>query len=326
MASAKSGNARLMISENVLPSNKDRGYVIRRLIRRSVLHSMILGINDNYLSKLVPVVVNQYQEAYPDLIKSVSIVEKIISKEEIAFKQTIKNGIKEFNKLLEQSKSISGKDSFRLFDTFGFPIELTLEYAEKNNAEVDVKGFYTALEEHREKSKSTLGDAFGSKQNPNLLAFKIESNFTYDLEKLESKIIGIFDENFNLVDQSNGIAYIVLDNTCFFATKGGQEHDIGLINDIVVESVISAPNGQHLHKVNSNNFKVNQIVKVEIDSKKRLLTRKNHSTVHLVQAYLNKFISSTIKQSGSYLNDEKFSFDFSYFDKLSPDQMKDMQE
>ncbi len=302
------------ISDGAMISNEGRGYVLRRLVRRAVKHLRNLNINEPYLYKLVDIIVEQNKEAFPRLVDSVDIAKKLIKTEEEKFLSTLVLGEKKLNELVKDTKDIlSGKDAFLLFDTFGFPIELTVEYLEEINIKVDVDGFHEEMEKQKARARGARSvDASMAKQKEEFINFKEESIFDYDSTSINAKVIKVFNEG------------VILDKTCFYATSGGQHNDIGTIDGIEVTDVIKLVNGQHLHVVGGE-FKEGQEVIASIDSDRRSITTKNHSATHLLYSQIRDVVGPHVSQQGSNVTDKALRFDFNNFDSLSDETLLNIE-
>ncbi len=300
------------VADGATLSNEGRGYVLRRVLRRASKHAKSLGINKPFMASLVDVVVDIMDPFYPYLHEKKAIVKQIISAEEEKFLSTLASGEKRLENICGESKGvISGEDAFLLYDTYGFPIELTIEYAEEKGLKVDVESFKNYLEEQKNRARNARGNDNSMKgQNEEFLNFKEESRFSgYDTTNQRSKVIGIFD---------NGV---VLDETPFYAFSGGQLSDSGTIDDIKVVDVVKMPNGQHLHILESNPFKIGDIVWAVVDKDKRDLTRKNHSSAHLLQAALQNILGNHVHQQGSQVSSDYCRFDFNNYQNLTDDEI-----
>lgn len=295
------------ITDGAMLSNEGRGYVLRRILRRAVKYGRNLGFKKPFLHLLVDSVVSVMGEFYPNLKDGSSIAKKIILKEEEQFLLTIADGEKHIEEAIKKEGNvISGKTAFMLYDTYGFPIELTLEYAEEHGVKVDVDGFNVALEEQKERSRSARSDvsSMGS-QKEEFLNFEEKSDFIgYDNLTSNSKVIGIFDEG------------IVLDKTPFYATSGGQVGDQGLIDNVKVSNVIKLPHGQHLHVIEGS-FTLGQSVTASVNKEVREKTEKNHSATHLLHQALKDIYGTHVVQQGSLVNDKYLRFDFNHYENVS---------
>ena len=324
----------MALTDGAVFENTGRGYVLRRLLRRSVRMGKKLGMNTPFIYELVDVVVDIMGEGYPELIKSKELVKSLVLQEEELFHKTLEQGEKRLNQLISEStdKTISGYDAFKLYDTYGFPFELTLEYLEEAGLSTSREEFDKYMNEAKLLAKNSRKDnANMNIQNEALLSFDKESQFIYDTYEMDSKIIGLFDGNV-FVDSLNNSGYIVLDETCFYATSGGQVNDIGTISGddftAKVVDVIKAPNGQHLHKIEITNGVINNDSNchIEIDKERRNATARNHSSVHIIQKSLQEILSSNIHQAGSYVDHERLRFDFTYTGKIKDEDIVEVEK
>lgn len=302
------------ISDGAILSNEGRGYVLRRLLRRAIKYGKTLGFNEPFLYKLVDTVIEMLDEVYPDIKEKRDIIISIIKKEELKFFETIEAGIKHLLSSVNQD-TLSGKDAFKLYDTYGFPIELTLEYAEENNIKVDVEAYEALLEQQREQSRKARDVKLGmNSQDEALLNFKDESIFVgYDRLQVETKVIKVFDQG------------IVLKETPFYATMGGQVKDEGTINGLVVKNVIKLPHGQHLHVVETNSFSEGDEVLAIVDKRVRKLTEKNHTATHLLHKAIKETLGNHSNQQGSYNGPDKLTFDINHYESITKEQILNIE-
>lgn len=314
------------ISDGAVFSNEGRGYVLRRLLRRAARHGKKLGINEPFLYKLVDNVIDIMNSAYINLNQKSTYVKDLILSEEKLFNNTLSNGEKKLYEMIEKStdNTISGEDAFKLYDTYGFPFELTLEYLEEKGYTVSKEDFDTCMNKQREMARNARKkEASMNTQNIALMNFKEESKFIgYEQDECETKIIGLFKED-KTVDELDGEGYIILESTPFYAEMGGQVSDTGYIyNDsckIEVIEVIKAPNKQHLHIVNvvEGIIKKGDVIKAKINTKKREAICKNHSATHILQEALVEALNENISQAGSKVDEYSLRFDFIYPDKIT---------
>ncbi|MBQ7105684.1 MAG: alanine--tRNA ligase [Bacilli bacterium] len=324
----------MALSDGAVFENTGRGYVLRRLLRRSVRMGKKLGVNEPFIYKLVDTVVSIMGESYPDLENTKSEVKALVLQEEELFHKTLAAGERRLAQLIEESidGTISGYDVFKLYDTYGFPFELTLEYLEEADMTTDKEEFRRYMEEQKKLSKDSYKqDSVMNTQNEELLNFNAKSEFIYDDDELESKVIGLLkDGSFTDVLDSDG--YVVLDKTCFYATSGGQVHDKGAMKSgnfkAKVVDVIKAPNGQHLHKVElvDGKITINEKVSIRIMNDERLATQANHSSIHILQKTLQEVLSDKVHQAGSYVDHERLRFDFTFTGKISEDDILKVEE
>ena len=303
------------VADGATMSNEGRGYVLRRVLRRAVKYAKSLGINKPFMASLVDVVIDIMKPFYPYLIEQANIVKNVITQEETKFLSTIEKGEAIFNqyadKALSNNKVISGSDAFKLFDTYGFPYELTSEYAEEKGLTVDKEGFDCEMKAQKERARSSRKTLQSMKgQNEAWMKFKDQSTFVgYDTLESESKVIAVFDNA------------IVLDKTPFYALSGGQVCDKGTIQGVNVIDVIKMPNGQHLHVLEENTFNVGDKVVAIVNKEYRDSIRKNHSSAHLFQAALQNVLGSHVHQQGSLDAYEFMRFDFNNYNSLTDEEI-----
>ena len=313
----------MALTDGAIFENTGRGYVLRRLLRRSVRMGKKLGMNEPFIYKLVDTVAEIMKDSYKDVETSKGFVKTLVLQEEELFYKTLEQGERRLYQLIEESKdnTISGYDAFKLYDTYGFPFELTLEYLEEQGLTTSREEFDKYMTEARNLAKSNQKDNANMHiQNEVLLGFKDSSEFLYDTYEMDSNVIALFKDN-NMVDSISDTGYIVLDKTCFYATSGGQVSDIGAIKGdnfkAKVVDVIKAPNGQHLHKVEVVEGTItNGPCHIEIMEERRKKIARNHSSVHILQKSLQDVLSSNIHQAGSYVDDERLRFDFTFTGKI----------
>lgn len=327
------------IGDGALPGNEGRGYVLRRLLRRAVMHGRRLGINETFLYKLVPTVGKIMESYYPEVLEKREFIEKIVRREEETFARTIDAGSNMLDQLLADLKAagkdtVEGKDIFKLYDTYGFPVELTEELAEDKGFKIDHAGFEAAMKEQQERARASVvkGGSMGM-QNETLSSITEESVFSYEEEVLESTLSVIIADKERTEAVSEGQALLVFAKTPFYAEMGGQVADHGVIkNDKggIVARVIDvqkAPNGQALHTVEVlASLSVGTTYTLEIDAKRRHSVIKNHTATHLLHAALHHVIGEHATQAGS-LNEEGFlRFDFTHFEAVTADELRQIEE
>lgn len=322
------------ISDGVFPSSKTRGYILRRLIRRAEIYGQKLGINQPFLYLLVPVVIEEMGGYYYELKDKETLIISVIKNEEIKFRQTLISGEELLLQVIKEEKQVSAANAFKLFDTFGFPIELTQELAQQNQVVIDLAGFEKLLTQHKENARNAQGDVKAlTAQNPLLVNLPLKSSFIgYNKEQIDDgKIIFLFKDNQEYQTLENTDGYIILDKTPFYAEKGGQDSDTGDIsgpdgyaNVLDVQSVGDNINIHYLDV--SGKLSKNDIVTAKINQLKRYYTRKNHSGTHLLHAALRKILGSHVMQSGSFNNDEYLRLDFSHFQSISEEETLKIEE
>ena len=312
-------------------SNEGRGYVLRRLLRRAERYGRVLGINKPFLYQLVDIVVEIMKDFYPYLVGRADYVKKLVVAEEEKFIKTLSNGEALLNELIQKSKTLSGKDMFKLYDTFGFPKELTLEICEENGVSVDLDEFNEEMKKQKERARAARGDQQSmNKQSIDLMKFTAPSNFNYDKVVLESEVIGLFVDGVK-VDVLNGEGDLIVKETPFYAESGGQVADTGVVSNKDMEAkvtgVTKAPNKQHLHHVSVlfGEIKVGDKVTLKIDERNRELVRRNHSSVHLLQAALMEVLGDHVNQKGSYVCADYIHFDFSHFEKMKEEEIAEVE-
>ena len=313
------------LSDGAVFENVGRGYVLRRLLRRASRMGRKLNINKEFLTALVPVVVDNYKEIYPELVGNMNKVKDLISKEELLFQKTLLSGEKRLEELFaNENKIISGKDAFKLYDTYGYPIELTIEEAMDRGFTVDKKEFEAYMDMQKELArKNRKVEASMNLQNDLLINYKEKSEFVgYDKLGLETTILAIMDDD-KFVDSCSEDCYIFLSENPFYAESGGQVSDSGYLkNDkckLEVMDVIKAPNGQHLLYVKVLEGTINKGDKIltHVLKDKRNAIMQNHSSVHLLQKSLQELLGDSVHQAGSKVDEKELRFDFTYQGKLS---------
>ncbi|MEI4362220.1 alanine--tRNA ligase [Streptococcus suis] len=327
------------IGDGALPGNEGRGYVLRRLLRRASMHGQRLGITEPFLYKLVETVGNIMESYYPEVLEKRAFIEKIVKSEEESFARTIHTGSQFaeqlMDKLAAEGKSeIDGRDIFKLYDTYGFQVELTEELAEHRGMTLDIAGFEAAMKEQQDRARASVvkGGSMGM-QNETLAAITEESTFVYGQTALEASLSVIVADNERTEAVSEGQALLVFDQTPFYAEMGGQVADHGFVKnaagDIVatVIDVQKAPNGQSLHTVElSASISVGQTYTLEIETKRRKGVEKNHTATHLLHAALHNIIGEHATQAGS-LNEQDFlRFDFTHFEAVTAEELRRIEE
>lgn len=327
------------IGDGALPGNEGRGYVLRRLLRRAVMHGRKLGIKETFLYKLVQTVGEIMASYYPEILEKRDFIEKIVKREEETFARTIDAGSGHLDQLLAQLKeagkdTLEGKDIFKLYDTYGFPVELTEEMAEEAGYKIDHDGFKAAMKEQQDRARAAVvkGGSMGM-QNETLAGITEPSTFLYETETVDARLAVIIVNNERSEVVSEGQALLVFDQTPFYAEMGGQVADRGVIKntngDIVarVTDVQKAPNGQALHTVDVlASLALDTVYTLDIDHKRRYAVEKNHTATHLLHAALHNIIGEHVTQAGS-LNEEEFlRFDFTHFEAVTADELRRIEE
>ncbi len=330
-------SATFMISDGINASNEGRGYVLRRLIRRAARHIRMLGIPDHFMPILCETVIECSKDAYPELEEKKAMILKTLADEETRFYKTLDQGMKKLSEMLEVMKAegkteLSGEDAFKLYDTYGFPLDLTRDVLEDDKMTVDEEGFEKEMQNQREtaraarKTTNYMGaDATVYQELPSDLT----SEFTgYDTLKDESEIIAMTTETEVAQTLAEGdIGTIIVKKTPFYAAKGGQEADKGRIftqnSEFDVKEVAALANGMigHIGVVKSGQFVVGEKVTLEVDKSERLSTARNHSATHLLQQALRDVLGDHVEQAGSSVNSDRLRFDFTHFSAMSADEI-----
>lgn len=323
-----------MTADGVLPSNEGRGYVLRRLLRRAARHGKMLGINEMFLYKLARVVADESMTAYPELDQNFAYIESVIKSEEARFDETIDQGILILNQYMEKmkqsgTKELDGEKAFKLYDTYGFPIDLTKEIMGENGFVVATKLFDDLLNEQRIKSKVARGNMDDAAWE-NDIFIDVEGSTVFDgYAKLKgtSNVLAIAKGSERVEEAEAGEEVtLVLDRSTFYAESGGQVGDTGIIeSDDASLKVIDTKksNGKFLHicKVENGVVKVGDKVTTLVDKERRQSIKRNHSAVHLVQAALREVLGKHVAQAGSYVDEYRFRFDFSHYQPLTEDEI-----
>ena len=332
-------SATFMISDGILPSNEGRGYVLRRLLRRASMHGQKLGIEGTFLYKLVPTVGKIMESYYPEVLEKQDFIEKIIKNEEESFARTLNSGQHFAQTIVEDLKAkgqtvIAGQDVFKLYDTYGFPVELTEEIAEEAGMTVDREGFEAAMKEQQERARASAvkGGSMGM-QNETLQNITVESVFNYNASQLPSKLVAIVADNAEVEAVSEGTASLIFAETPFYAEMGGQVADHGQILDVAgnvvatVTDVQKAPNGQALHTVEVlAPLALNQEYTLAIDTNRRHRVMKNHTATHLLHAALHNILGNHATQAGSLNEVEFLRFDFTHFQAVTPEELRAIEQ
>ena len=329
----------MMICDGVLPSNEGRGYVLRRLLRRAARHGKLLGVDKPFLYEVVDTVVHENEFAYPDLREKQAYITKVIRTEEENFAKTIDGGMKIFDQLLADHKAkgetvFSGADAFKLYDTYGFPIDLTAEMVEDEGMTLDREGFDHEMEEQRvraRKAREALGDLgwAGIEFGSDMPATEFVG---YDHTSIaDAKVLALVVENELAEAVMPGVeAIVVLDKTPFYAEMGGQVADHGVITAgdarFEVTNVLKNKGGKFMHygKVLSGQFRVGDTVTASIDVDRRKAIMRAHSATHLLDAALTKVLGDHVHQAGSLVEPDRLRFDFTHFEAITPEQLSEI--
>ncbi|MGX5538339.1 alanine--tRNA ligase [Bacillus wiedmannii] len=327
------------VGDGALPSNEGRGYVLRRLLRRAVRYSKKLNINRPFMFELVPVVGEVMKDFYPEVLEKKDFIAKVVKNEEERFHETLHDGEAILAEVITKAKEekttvISGVDAFRLYDTYGFPIELTEEYAEEAGMTVDHEGFENEMEKQRERARAARQDVDSMQVQGGVLGeVKVASEFVgYGTVATESNVVALV-KNGEYTDslQAGEEGQLMLDVTPFYAESGGQIADRGyLLADgvkVLVKDVQKAPNGQNLHKVvvEEGTLTKDAVVKAIIDTKNRSSVVKNHTATHLLHQALKDVLGTHVNQAGSLVTSERLRFDFSHFGQVQADELEKIE-
>ena len=333
-------SATFMICDGILPSNEGRGYVLRRLLRRAARHGKLLGVNDPFLYQVVDTVIHENEGQYPDLREKQTYITKVIRTEEENFGRTIDGGMKIFSDLLAEHKQklekiFSGADAFRLYDTFGFPIDLTMEMAADEGLSVDENAFQKLMKEQKERAREArkaLGDLgwAGVEFGKDVPATEFVG---YDHSECDAKIVAIVaDEELREEVAAGTEAVVVLDHSPFYAEMGGQVADHGTITaDGVVFTVADVQKNKggkfmHYGRLAQGVLHVGDTVHAAIDMERRKAIQRAHSTTHLLDAALKKVLGDHVHQAGSLVEPDRLRFDFTHFEAISPEELRQVEE
>ncbi len=328
-----------LVSDGVLPDNEGRGYVLRRLLRRAARHGRLLGIKEPFLYRIAKTVVEESASAYPELNEKFDYIEKVIKVEEERFLKTIDQGLVILNDYITATKNdgkniLSGENVFMLYDTFGFPIDLTREIAEEVGMTVDEDGFVALMDEQKNKARKARGDMEDAGWDEDIFAtIKTETVFEgYSKDEVAGNVVAIA-VNGVLANSANAgdSVTIILDKTSFYAESGGQVGDVGVISSADCSIKITdtkKQNGKFLHigMVESGKVSVNDAVVAKIDSVRRAAIKRNHSSAHLLQAALKNVLGSHVAQAGSFVSEDRVRFDFSHFSAMTSDEIANVEK
>lgn len=330
----------MMVSDGVIPSNEGRGYVLRRLLRRAARHGKLLNINKQFLYEVADTVINCSKDAYPELEEKREYIKNIIKKEEERFDATIDNGLVVLNGYIEDAKkadrkNLTGEEAFKLHDTYGFPLDLTIEMAQEQGLEVDIDGFNKAMQEQKDTARNARADG-SSWDGDEVYEFKDAEPTVfigYDTLQADAQVVGIVVENEGICDEiiENQRGFIVTDKTPFYAEMGGQTGDIGSIaangrSGEVVNTTKTAE-GYYMHEIvmQSASVKVGDTVTMTVDKTHRMSVCRNHTATHILDKALRDVLGSHVAQAGSLVEADRLRFDFSHFEAMTPEQIKETE-
>ncbi|MBQ9387221.1 MAG: alanine--tRNA ligase [Lachnospiraceae bacterium] len=329
-----------MVSDGIMPSNEGRGYVLRRLLRRAARHGRMLGIDHAFLAGLSKKVIEVSKDGYPELIEKAEFIYKVISEEEEKFNRTIDQGLSilaELESGMKDGEKLSGEEAFRLYDTFGFPLDLTKEILQEKGFGVDEEAFMDCMQKQRETARAARKKT--NYMGADVTVYQsidpaVTSEFVgYENEEYESEILVLTTEDEIVEALSDGQSgTIITAKTPFYATSGGQNADNGVISlgesEFAVEDVIKLQGGKigHVGHVTSGMFKTGDKVTLSINKARRAATAKNHSATHLLQKALRMVLGNHVEQAGSYVDDARLRFDFTHFSAMSPDEIARVEQ
>ncbi|MGB8002348.1 MAG: alanine--tRNA ligase [Anaerobacillus sp.] len=328
------------IGDGALPSNEGRGYVLRRLLRRAVRFAKQIGINRSFMYELVPVVGDIMVEFYPEVKEKKDFIQKVIKNEEDRFYETLNEGLSILSEIIRKEKAagnkvISGSDVFRLYDTYGFPVELTEEYAEEEGMEIDRTGFEQEMGMQRKRARDARQDVGSMQVQGGALGdISVASDFVgYEERSVDTEVVAIVKDKELTEEATEGDEIqIILQSTPFYAESGGQVADPGVILgegvQLRVTDVQKAPNGQHVHTavVESGSIKTGAKVTAEINRTNRSAIVKNHTATHLLHQALKDVLGDHVNQAGSLVGSERLRFDFSHFGQISSDELEEIEK
>ncbi len=326
-----------MISDGVIPSNEGRGYVLRRIIRRACRHGKLLGIDRPFLTELCVVAIGENKGAYPELAEKADYILKVISLEEERFAATIDAGLSILSGLVKNAKergeqSVSGEDAFKLYDTFGFPFDLTKEIIAENGLSVDENAFAELMRAQRERARAARGNISGwADATQNLLGDLPKTAFVgYDAVSNDAQVLAIIVENEDgatvVQECSEGDCTVILDTTCFYGEGGGQVGDVGTITGesfaLTVQDT-KKNDGVYLHvcSVENGTVRVGDTVRAALNEARRNAIARNHSATHLLQAALRRVLGAHVEQAGSFVDDLRCRFDFTHFSSMNAEEL-----
>ena len=332
-------SATFMISDGVIPSNEGRGYVLRRILRRACRHGKLLGIGRSFLPELGVIAIGESQDAYPELKEKKDYILKVIAMEEERFDATIDAGLSILSNLIRRAlvdgaHTISGEEVFKLYDTFGFPIDLTREIAGEQNLDIDEETFKKLMTQQKERARSARANISGwSDSSKSLLAELPKTEFVgYGCTTCDdAKVLAILVDDESVEVANEGLCTVILDKTPFYGEGGGQVGDTGTIydNDTMI-SVTDTKKSDgvyiHLCSIVNGDIKVGDVVRAEVDQMRRIAIMRNHSACHLLQAALRKVLGSHVEQAGSYVDNQHVRFDFTHFAALTPEELAKVED
>ncbi len=321
-----------LVSDGVIPSNEGRGYVLRRIIRRAVRHGYMLGAKETFFYKLVSTLIKVMGPAAEELQRQQALVEKVLKTEEKQFARTLERGLQLLDEELASLKgdTLEGETAFRLYDTYGFPLDLTADVCRERNIKVDEAGFERAMEDQRRRARESSG--FGADYNALIKVDKRSEFSGYQHDEQQATIIALYKDGQPVDSLHTGDeGLVILDKTAFYAESGGQVGDTGVLtNDSAQFTVTDTQKyGQaigHVGKVESGSLVVNHRIAAIVNSERRNAIRLNHSATHLLHAALRQVLGEHVSQKGSLVNDKYLRFDFSHFEAMTQQQLRQVED
>jgi len=319
-----------MISDGIIPSNEGRGYVLRRLIRRAARHGRLIGIDRAFLVEMVEAVIKENASGYPELVDKQELIKKVIANEEASFSKTIDQGLTILADLTTNGGTLSGEDAFRLYDTYGFPLDLTRDILAEKGMTVDEDGFNNLMQQQREKARNARKASDGESWSSDGINFDdiATTEFLgYTQNECDATVLDIVVEGEHVSSAMAGQkAIVVLDKTVFYAESGGQVGDSGVITGFDVVDTKKTVDGIFTHVGTANDtISVGDKVNVKIDVARREAIRRNHTAAHLLQAALRKVLGTHVEQAGQLVNEKAVRFDFTHFSALTAEETQQVE-
>ena len=330
-------SATFMIADGVIPSNEGRGYVLRRILRRACRHGKLLGIDRRFLTELCEIVIEQNKGAYPELATKRDYILNVIALEEERFDQTIDSGLAILSRMTAELKEkgesiIPGAEAFKLYDTYGFPIDLTREIAEEAGLTIDEEDFHRHMEEQRTRARAARGNISGwSDTSKSILAELPKTDFLgYDADTCEAKVISVIADGQSVPQVSEGECSLILDRTVFYGEGGGQVGDTGVMTAGDTSLTVldtKKTDGVYVHvvRVDNGTVRVGDTLTLCIDAVRRDAIRRNHTAAHLLQAALRTVLGAHVEQAGSYVDEYEVRFDFSHFKAMTAEEIAEVE-
>ena len=330
-------SATFMISDGVIPSNEGRGYVLRRILRRASRHGKLLGIKRMFLRELGEVVISQNDGAYPELRDKYDYVLKVITLEEERFNATVDAGLGILSGIIDDARTkgesvISGSDAFKLYDTFGFPPDLTREIAEEAGLSIDESAFSALMNEQKERARAARGNISGWSDNSKSLLENLPATefLGYESIETEAKVLAIITDEESVTEVSEGEFSIILDKTVFYGEGGGQVGDTGRMSGKASLEVLDTKktNGIYIHEVRleDGSLAVGDTLTLTIDNERRLAIKRNHSACHLLQSALREVLGTHVEQAGSYVDPARVRFDFTHLSAMTKEEIAKVED